>query len=155
MTCLPNNNMVFTNERMLVETFVARLAGKSSPWGRLQLAREFYYQSGRTDVIGRMKDDSLVAVEAKLTDWRTALHQAFRNRCYAEWSYVLLPEKTARLAHRFTGEFDRRQVGICYLAGSKVVVLHSARRSEPLQPWISLRARQHIDSSGVKSGHAH
>ena len=141
--------MSFTNEQNLVTSFISGLSRIESPWGSVQVATEFYYQRGRTDIVAYTMDETLIAVEAKLQDWRSALHQAFRNRCFAHRSYVLLPKRVALRAHRYAAEFDRRHVGICYLEGSDIVELHSCALSEPLEPWLSLRAIQHIEVSGA------
>ena len=143
--------MCFTDEKTLVRSFVSQLSTDRSPWGKVQVATEFDYQRGRTDIIASTADDLVIAVEAKLGDWRTALHQAFRNRCFAHQSYVLLPKDTALRAHRYAGEFDRRQVGICYLEEADIVVLHSAAGSDPIEPWLSQRARSHIEAAGASA----
>ena len=143
--------MVFANEKTLVDSFVSHLDSKGSPWGAVQFATEFNYQRGRTDIIACTEDHSVIAIEAKLQDWRTALHQAFRNRCFAHWSYVLLPKESAFRAYRYSGEFKRRQIGICYLANSQIVVLHAAVKSAPIEPWLSARAMSHIEETGTNS----
>jgi hypothetical protein len=143
--------MCFASEKMLVNSFVSRLSADQSPWGEVQVATEFDYQRGRTDIIAQTLDDSVIAVEAKLDDWRTALHQAFRNRCFAHRSYVLLPKDTAIRAHRYAGEFDRRQVGICYLGENEIVVLHTAVECDPFEPWLSRRAKMHIEAAGASA----
>jgi hypothetical protein len=141
--------MSFANEQTLVTSFVSRLSGEGSPWGPVQVATEFYYQRGRADVIASTREDSVIAVEAKLHDWRSALHQAFRNRCFAHRSYVLLPKYTAVRAHRYAGEFERRQVGICYLEEEGIVVLHPVQDSDPFERWLSERAKLHIEAAGA------
>ena len=140
--------MTFMNEQALVDSFLSRLGTVSAPWQAEQVATEFYYQRGRTDVVFTV-NESVIAVEAKLQDWRTAMHQAFRNRCFAHRSYVLLPKEIALRAHRYAGEFDRRRVGICYLEQTEIVVLHSAAESDPIEPWLSHRAKQHIEATGA------
>ncbi len=144
-----HTDMSFANEQTLVTLFLSRLNAARSPWGTVQVATEFYYQRGRTDIIAYTADESVIAVEAKLADWRTALQQAFRNRCFAHRSYILLPKTAALRAHCYAGEFDRRQVGICYLEGGDIVVLHPSIKSEPLEPWLSLRAKVHIEATGA------
>lgn len=143
--------MVFANEKMLVNSCVSHMDAKGSPWGTVHVATEFNYQRGRTDIVAYTTDQSVIAIEAKLKDWRTALHQAFRNRCFAHWSYVLLPKEIALRAHCYSGEFERRQVGICYLGNSKIVVLHSVKKSAPLEPWLSVRAKSHIEAAGTNA----
>jgi hypothetical protein len=148
--CVRMNTCVsFANEQMLVTSFVSHLISDESPWGAVRVATECYYQRGRTDIVAYTPEQSVIAVEAKLEDWRTALQQAFRNRCFAHRSYVLLPKKTAFRAHRYAGEFERRQVGICYMDDGDIVELQSSTESEPLEPWLSLRARRHIEDSGA------
>jgi hypothetical protein len=151
MVVQPDQDMCFATEQALVESFVSRLSTDRSPWGTVQVGTEFYYQRGRTDIVAYTADKSVIAVEAKLEDWRTALHQAFRNRCFAHRSYVLLPKDTALRAHRYTGEFDRRRVGICYLENTDIVVLHPAAECDPLEPWLSLRAKLHIEAAGARA----
>jgi hypothetical protein len=151
MVIRSDQDMCFANEQTLVKSFVSRLSTDRSPWGTVQVATEFYYQRGRTDIVAYTADESLIAVEAKLEDWRTALHQAFRNRCFAHRSYVLLPKDTALRAHRYAGEFDRRQVGICYLENTDIVVLHPAAECDPFEPWLSLRAKLHIEAAGASA----
>src|SRR5260221_66621 len=90
----------FANEGCLVSSFLECLR-TASPWGSVQAATEFYYQRGRTDVVARAADGRIIAIEAKLSDWRTAMHQAFRNLCFAHQSYVLLPVLAAFRAHRY------------------------------------------------------
>jgi hypothetical protein len=142
-------DMCFANEKLLVESFVSQLGTDRSPWGTVQVATEFNYQRGRTDVVAYTAEESVIAVEAKLEDWRTALHQAFRNRCFAHQSYVLMPKNAALRAHRYSAEFERRKVGICYLESSSIVLLHSAAKSEPIEPWLSLRAKLFIEAAGA------
>ena len=144
-----NSHMFFANEQELVRSFLSCLNVNGWPGCAVQAATEFYYQRGRTDVVAYGEDESLIAVEAKLEDWRTALHQAFRNRCFAHRSYVLLPKNTALRAYRYSGEFDRRLVGICYVDAGDIVVLHQCIKSEPLQPSLTLRAKLHIQLSGA------
>jgi hypothetical protein len=141
-------DMCFADEKTLVSAFVSRLSPDESPWGAVQVATEFYYQRGRTDIVACTPDDSVIAVEAKLQDWRTALHQAFRNRCFAHRSYVLMPKDTALRAHRYAGEFERRRVGICYLEETAIVVLQEVADATPIEPWLSLRAKRHIEEAG-------
>jgi hypothetical protein len=142
-------HMVYPTEQTLVTCFLTRLNAGGSPWGEVQVATEFYYQRGRTDIVACTGKESLIAIEAKLEDWRTALQQAFRNRCFAHLSYVLLPKRVAIRAHRYAGEFDRRRVGICYLDDEEIVMLHPSTESEPIEPWLSHRAKLHITDIGA------
>ena len=132
--------MNFANERLLVDTFIGLLQENRNPWGDVCFVREFNYSRGRTDVVAVANADTLIAVEAKLRDWKYALHQAYRNLCFAHRSFVLLPKTTAFIAFRFLAEFERRGVGLCYIDGGSLVVLHDSAHAAPLEPWLSAEA---------------
>ena len=139
----------FATEAGLVDHFVLHLQAPQTPWGEpLRAGTEFYYSRGRADVVGVAVDGEVIAFEAKLSRWRDALHQAYRNTCFAHRSYVLLPEDAAQRAAA-SGEFDRRGIGICYVSSDGVEVLQEAKRREPLQPWLTEAAAGYV--SGPES----
>ena len=107
--------MTFTTEQMLVDTFVSLLETERTPWGAVLFAREFDYLRGRVDIVAVANAHTLIAVEAKLKDWKSALHQAYHDTCFAHQSFVLLPKARALAALNFLGEFQRRSVGLCYM----------------------------------------
>lgn len=144
----------YRTERQLVLDFVRSLG--RSPWGPLAITREFDYQRGRADIVGVCSAGAVVAFEAKLTRWRTALQQAYRNTCFAHRSYVVLPWRVAQVAQKYSSEFDRRSVGLCTVHSGQVVVLHEARNVAPLQPWLTAAASSQLrrptgDGSSHKS----
>jgi hypothetical protein len=112
--------MRFESEQHLVDDFVGLLETDRTPWGRVVYWREFDYARGRTDVIAVSDNGMLIAIEAKLRDWRLALQQAYRNTCFAHKSFVLLPKKGALSAAVFREEFETRDVGLCYLDGTSL-----------------------------------
>ncbi len=78
----------YKNEQHLVETFLRSLT-ECSPWGSVNTSSEFFYQRGKTDVVAVDEDGLVIAFEAKLTRWKKALQQAYRNTCFAHRSYVV------------------------------------------------------------------
>lgn len=135
---------VYRSEQELVDAFCSALCVQNTPWGELTLAREFGYERGRTDVVGVDSDGSILAFEAKLARWRDALQQAYRNTCFAHFSYVVVPEETAQRAERSSHEFQRRAVGLCYLSQGSLVVRVAAVRQDPIAPWLSRVALAHV-----------
>jgi hypothetical protein len=102
------------------------------------IGSEFNYSRGKTDVVvldGGTGEVS--AIEAKLTRWRVALHQAYRNTCFAHRSYVALPVTTAALAARYSAEFLDRSVGILAVSKDGVEVLLEAAFAVPVQGWLT------------------
>lgn len=132
---------MYKAELNLVRQLVRQLRSSRSPWGRVQVAREFSYQRGRTDVVALMAGGHhLVAFEAKLSRWRDALHQAYRNTCFAHTSFVVLPRDTAAIAEKFGAEFQRRNIGLCYPDGERIVVVYRPEEQIPIEPWLSEQA---------------
>jgi hypothetical protein len=78
----------------------------------------------------------MIAFEAKLEKWRVALHQAYRNRCFAHRSYVVLPARAARAALRSSAEFTRRGVGLVVVTPDGLRCLVDAPLGTPWQMWL-------------------
>jgi len=123
--------MTFANEKLLVDRLLSLLQSQATFCGPVHVTPEFFYSRGRTDVVAVDQDATLFAFEAKLTDWKTALHQAYRNTCFAHSSYVVLPKKTALAAVKF---------GLCYVDESALVVLRASSHTEPIEPWLAYDA---------------
>jgi hypothetical protein len=140
MSILLTAKQEFPTEQSLTDAFCEALSNGKSPWGEVKFTREFDYINGRTDVIAIDKSTTLLAFEVKLTRWRDALNQAYRNTSFAHLSYVVLPELIAFRAKGFQHEFGRRSVGLCSYRDDTVVELLPARHQVPIQPWLSERA---------------
>lgn len=132
--------MTFATEETLVDSLVAVLTSSRTPWGEVRFAREFDYSRGRADIVAVAEADALIAIEAKLKDWKCALHQAYRNTCFAHQSFVLLPKPAALTAFAFRAEFEKRGVGLCYIDGADLVILQDSPTSPPLEPWLAAEA---------------
>jgi hypothetical protein len=72
----------------------------------------------------------IVAIEAKVTDWRKAISQAARNRIFAHKSFVALPEGVARRVRR-EALFAKLGIGILGVDGDDVRVVKLPRRHLP------------------------
>ena len=136
----------YTSENHLVEEFCNALGSPDCPWGKVHHAREFDYLRGRTDVVAVDSSDKIIAFELKLVDWPKALEQAYRNTCFAHGSYVVLPQPIVNRAEHHRVEFERRNVGMCYVENGEVLIALLSRKQRPIQPWLSklavARARQ-------------
>lgn len=135
---------MYPDEKTLVVEFIDFLESNVSPWGDVQLGTEFNYQRGRTDIVAVSSDGKVIAIEAKLSKWKIALQQAYRNLCFADLSYVLLPEEVIKNALKYNSEFDIRGVGLCCLTKEGISIVHDADDSLPLQPWLRERALEYV-----------
>jgi len=131
------SNSCYSSEKILAKEFCSTLESSKSPWGQVDIVREFNYIRGRTDVVAIDKDENVYAFELKLDKWSQALQQAYRNTCFAHGSYVVLPESKARYAYRYLHEFSRHSVGLCSIEKGTIVILVPATFQSPIQPWLS------------------
>ena len=112
--------------------------------GQLNYSTEFNYLRGRTDIIILSQENEIIAIEAKLKKWRDALHQAYRNTCFAHYSYILVPENVAKVAEKYLPEFSKRSVGLCFISNNEIFVSLEAKPNQPLQQWLYEKAIQSI-----------
>lgn len=137
----------YATEAALVEDFLDLLQQGESPWGIVEMTTEWDYRNGITDVLVRTDDGSLVAFEAKLTDWRKATHQAYRNTTFAERVYVVMPPRAAERASSYSDVFSRYGIGLCSVQNNRVsiVIEAPALDDEPLLPWLHRKAHLFFD----------
>lgn len=128
---------MYSLEKNLVEDFEHHLELGQAPFSVSSLAFEFDYRNGRVDIIGKSDDGALLSFEAKLTDWKKALNQAYRNTGFSHYSYVVLPRDIAAKARKYLYEFTRRKVGLCFVDDTKIGVEIPASRITPIQPWLT------------------
>lgn len=129
-------------ESSLVRQIVACVRAGRTPWGQLRYVKEFEYGPGRTDVLGLAEEDGLIAFEAKLTKWRDAVIQAYRNRAYVDLSYIVLPRAIAERATVFLPFFIQYGVGLCTIVESELKILIPGEKDQPIQGWLAQRARE-------------
>jgi hypothetical protein len=127
-------------ESGFVQRVIAALFSDNARWPLTGYVREFNYGSGRTDLVAATDRGRVLAFEAKLTRWRGALRQAYRNRAFAHASYVVLPQPSAAKALVFREEFERYGIGLCTVEMGRARVLIAARETQPLLLWLSARA---------------
>jgi hypothetical protein len=136
---------VYKSEAALVADLVEHLAKTAAA-----VDSEFDYTRGRTDVVALQSAGELHAIEAKLTRWRDALHQAYRNKCFAHRSYVALPPATAALAVQYASEFTDRAVGILVVTKDGIEVLLEVEPAPPVQAWLTDVAVASLRASTVR-----
>ena len=143
----------FDLEDDLVAEFVRRVKNRAFPLpGCIGFAREFDYSNGRTDVVLLTENGKVISVEAKLHDWRYALHQAYRNTCFSDYSFVLLPNDMAETANQYYIEFERRSVGILVLSGGGIDLIRGSNANEPIHDWLKEKASRTVINDGERIG---
>lgn len=143
---------MFSDEKSMVSCFIQHLQVVSSPWGSLKFKTEFYYQRGRTDVVAVAQDGTVIAFEAKLRKWKEALHQAYRNLCFANASFVVMPQELGANMARRRGEFRRFGIGLCTISEDRIDVIYQPPAVQPLQPWLKERASKYVLAGEMGDG---
>lgn len=131
-------------ESQLVDELEGILASRENPFSQMEIAFEFNYKEGKVDVVASNNSGELFSFEAKLTRWRTAVHQAYRNTSFSHYSYVVLPAYAAKNALRSRHEFERRGIGLCSISGDGMTVEIPASKRTPLLPWLTDSAMEYI-----------
>lgn len=139
---------LFAQEEGLVASFFAYLTGGKTPWSSCGVAREFDYSSGRTDVLSLSETNEILAFEAKLSNWRKALHQAWRNTSFANRAYVVLPRNRSASALSHRREFEALGVGLCLVDHDGVEVAIESEHKEPVILWLHNKARGMLAKNG-------
>lgn len=134
---------MYAKEQDLVDSFVERLS-EDEPWKRIEYSTEFNYMRGKTDIVVVSDKNEVIAIEAKLNKWRSALHQAYRNLCFADKSYILLPPDVAEIACSHEYDFNIRGIGICSIYENRIVVVKEASQNKPFQGWLKEQAFQYV-----------
>lgn len=88
---------------------------------------------GRTLTLEKMRRERLTGFELKLTDWRSALMQAYRYNYFCDRAIVVLPRAAAKSASVHIDEFRRLGIGLWSFDRSSDVIrrFHTPRAKRP------------------------
>ena len=135
---------MFKLEKHLTKRFKNIIFKSKYPFKVSKVACEFNYNSGRTDIVAATKSGCLFAFEAKLSRWRIAMNQAYRNSSFAHYSYVVIPASITKNALKEKKEFQRRGVGLCSVDSYGINIEIEASKKRPIQPWLTKSALNYI-----------
>ncbi|GGE54873.1 hypothetical protein GCM10011391_37320 [Pullulanibacillus camelliae] len=99
--------------------------------GLLVKTSKFMYET--TDW-SSIKIGNMVAIEAKLSDWKTVLAQAVDNFTFADYSYVALDESIC-LSNEVIEKFIEKNVGILTVSGGdKLKLVYKCKKNRLTNP---------------------
>ncbi|WP_445489835.1 hypothetical protein [Niallia sp. 03133] len=75
----------------------------------------------RTTEWAEIKVENMIAIEAKLSDWKTVLNQAIDNFAFADYSYVAIDETIC--SEKIISQFVGRNIGILSVGKENMVKL--------------------------------
>lgn len=88
--------------------------------------------------------ETIIAIEAKLSDWSRALTQAYRNRQFADESWVVLDHRNYRPALAQVQRFAISGVGLASIDTNGELYIHNPAE---FSPAISLAKRWHAQAA--------
>jgi len=89
-----------------------------------------------------------IAIEAKLRNWNRALKQAYRYKCFANYSFVCLPSANASPAINQINKFKEVEVGLLTIDDSKNVnTIYLPPRSCPFNSRMDMLFNELVKSS--------
>lgn len=133
------DSLEYRYESDLQSALVEALDRANSPtWKCVSVLDEFNYVRGKTDVVALNMDGHVLAFEAKLSRWKIALHQAYRNTCFAHYSFVVVPKGVAKRIFDYQHYFAMHSVGLCYInSRNELECLIEATYGVPIQPRLT------------------
>jgi len=100
--------------------------------------------SGSLKSVKKAPFETIIALEAKLSDWSRALVQAYRNRQFADESWVVLDHRFYKAALAQLERFDRSGVGLASVDLSGNLYIHHVA---PSAPAMSATKRWHAQAA--------
>lgn len=122
--------MAFASEQQMVSQFMKTFSSTFSSLGKygLRTLQEVRVPGGIPDfILFRETSNSVyyvIAVEFKLSRWRRALNQAFRNRNFANESYVILDQNYSKRAVENVSAFKKANVGLITFSADYTLEFH-------------------------------
>lgn len=139
--------MEYRYETQLVSDLSDCLTSSQKPFDVEHFAYEFNYINGRVDLLAIKGKGTILSFEAKLSKWKIALNQAYRNSSFTHYSYVVLPDKQIKYAMKNSKEFQIRGVGLCSVKDENLNIIMLAPKKKPLQPWLTKKALKFINEN--------
>jgi hypothetical protein len=89
---------------------------------------------------------TIIAVEAKLKNWRQAIQQAYRDRLFADRVYVALPSEHASSAIENISQFRQTSVGLIIWEDDRAKVYYHPPRNRSVSRWHVTAARSNLSA---------
>ena len=93
----------------------------------------------------------VVSFELKLKNWRGAMVQAFRYRSFSDYSYVVLPQETAKKAYCHVNLFEKYGIGLISFDKDNYYIMYRPVSAFPLSTKLREKAEVKIRKSRKRS----
>lgn len=92
--------------------------------------------SFRPSVAYRTGTVECIAVEAKVSDWKRGLYQAYRYRWFSDMAYLALYNSNIRAAVNHLHLFKSLNIGLIGVTDGEVAIYRKPRRQRPFSPAL-------------------
>ena len=93
--------------------------------------------------------DTIIAIEAKLKNWKRAMSQAYRYRGYADQAWVILDSSNANGAIAATKEFQRLNVGLKVMDKANRIETYVTPRFHPPKSPVHFWEANALIAAGI------
>jgi len=145
---LNQHKNIFRKEHQIVDILIDTLMHNDNMFNAIALNTEFDYSEGKPDVVIVNKQGDIITFEAKLSKWKKAGQQAYRNTSFSHFSYVMMPTSSMNKVRKHLDYFKERNVGLVFIEEDGIIIYSEAQRCEPLRPVLTERAREHVLDEG-------
>lgn len=86
-----------------------------------------------------------IAIEAKLTNWKRALKQAYRYNWFSHYTYVVLPKSKVHSAISNITMFQQLKVGLANIDNEgRIEVVYTPRRTKPYNKSMAFMLNENL-----------
>jgi hypothetical protein len=82
----------------------------------------------------------IISIEFKLKNWKGAMKQAFRYKCFSFESYVFLDEKYIKKPLENIAEFEKFNIGLCGVSGDNITLYYKPIEETPYSKDLEYKA---------------
>lgn len=88
-----------------------------------------------------IKSEEIISIEAKLKNWKRALIQAYKYRCFSKKSYVYMDDEYIEAPLENIDEFKKFNIGLAGVSNEKIKIYYEPEEMEPFSKNLYIKAK--------------
>lgn len=126
---------MFSTEEKMVNTCVTELLNE---YKENEIVLEPNGLFGIPDIM--IKNKKVISIEAKLKNWKRALVQAYKYRCFSEKSYVFMDNDYIGAPLENISEFKKFNIGLAGVSNQKIEIYYEPQEMQPFSEELYIKA---------------
>ena len=127
---------MFVTEEKMVNICVSELQDK---YQESEILLEPNGLFGIPDIMINNKE--IISIEAKLKNWKRALIQAYKYRCFSKKSYVYMDNDYIEAPLENIDEFKKFNIGLAGVSNEKIKIYYEPKEMEPFSKKLYIKAK--------------